>query len=101
MRPSTAHPSKSAVMGLVAAALGVRRDQEVELSKLTEGYGMAVRVDRFGKPVKDYHTIQVRPGENNFATRREELGMGPGRNWKPSFPTATIGRIPCSPSPFG
>jgi CRISPR system Cascade subunit CasD len=78
VRPSTAHPSKSAVMGLVTAALGVRRDQEGELSKLAGGYGMAVRVDGFGKPVKDYHTIQVRPGVNSFATRRDELAVEPG-----------------------
>jgi CRISPR system Cascade subunit CasD len=78
MRPSTPHPSKSAVMGLVAAALGIRRDQEDELSRLAGGYGMAVRVDGFGKSIKDYHTIQVRPGQNSFATRRDELAVERG-----------------------
>ncbi len=39
-RPTTPHPSKSAVLGLIAAALGVRRDEEERQQALAEGYGM-------------------------------------------------------------
>jgi CRISPR system Cascade subunit CasD len=78
VRPSYTHPSKSAVLGLVAAALHVTRDQEETQRALADGYGFAVRVDSMGVPLVDYHTAQVPPSgsgrkRRNFATRREEL----------------------------
>lgn len=78
VRPSFTHPSKSAVMGLIAAALGISRDKELLHQQLTEGYGFAVRVDAVGIPLSDYHTTQVPPsgkGRNriSFATRRDEI----------------------------
>src|SRR6266699_2816470 len=59
VRPSTMHPSKSAILGLVAAALGLKRPDtvrdenerttlEVAHSTLAHGYGFAVRVDAPG-----------------------------------------------------
>lgn len=48
-------PTKSGVIGLVAAALGRRRDESVEdLCALRFG----VRVDREGKLLRDYHTAK-------------------------------------------
>ena len=78
VRPSYTHPSKSAVLGMVAAALRIDRDQEEKRRQLAAGYGFAVRVDSMGVPLVDYHTAQVPPsgsGRNRrvFATRREEL----------------------------
>jgi len=78
VRPSYTHPSKSAVLGMVAAALRIDRDQEEEHRRLAAGYGFAVQVDSMGVPLVDYHTTQVPPsggGRNRraFATRREEL----------------------------
>ncbi len=78
IRPSYTHPSKSAVLGLVAAALRIDRQQEEKHRALAEGYGFAVRVENMGVPLVDYHTAQVPPsgtGRNRrtFATRREEL----------------------------
>jgi CRISPR system Cascade subunit CasD len=89
MRPSTVHPSKSAILGLIAAALGIKRPDtthdetersafEVAHSALAQGYGFAVRVDAPGVPLVDYHTAQVPSsgtGRNRrqFATRRDEL----------------------------
>ena len=77
-RPTFDHPSKSAVMGLLAAAIGIRRDEEVELRKLAESYDFAVRVDASGSMLRDYHTSQVPSsgsGRNkkHFATRKDEL----------------------------
>ncbi len=92
VRPSTMTPSKSAVMGMVAAALGLRRpdtahtevdraEWEASHCALGEGYGMAVKVDAVGSPLTDYHTAQVPSsgtGRNrqSFATRRDELTRG-------------------------
>ena len=78
MRPSYTHPSKSAVLGLVAAALGIKREQEEIHRKLSDGYCFAVLVKRAGVPLSDYHTVQVPPsgtGRNRrvFATRRDEI----------------------------
>jgi CRISPR system Cascade subunit CasD len=79
VRPSYTHPSKSAVLGMVAAALRIDREEEERHRQLAAGYGFAVRVDSMGVPLVDYHTAQVPPfgsGRNRrvFATRREELG---------------------------
>jgi CRISPR system Cascade subunit CasD len=74
-RPTTPHPSKSAVLGLVAAALGIRRDRDDAHRALAAGYGFAVRVDAPGVPQRDYHTTQL-PGSvarlKHLYTRRDE-----------------------------
>ncbi|MGD9983544.1 MAG: type I-E CRISPR-associated protein Cas5/CasD [Porticoccaceae bacterium] len=88
-RPSSFAPAKSAVLGLVAAALGLRRPDttqdellgqhwEARHVALAEGYGMAVKLTQPGLPMTDYHTAQVPSsgsGRNKkvFATRRDEL----------------------------
>ena len=77
-RPSYPHPSKSAVLGLIAAALGIKRSQEDEHRRLSDGYGMAILVTSPGTSAPDYHTAQVPPssaGRNRriFPTRRDEI----------------------------
>lgn len=74
-RPSQAHPTRSAVLGLVAAALGLRRDDEAAHQALADGYAMAVCVDAPGELLRDYHTTQVPPARRgvHHATRRDEL----------------------------
>lgn len=74
-RHSHAHPSRSAVLGLVAAASGVRRDQESELARIGEDYGFSVMVEASGEWLRDYHTAQVPPakGKVRYHTRRDEL----------------------------
>jgi CRISPR system Cascade subunit CasD len=89
VRPSTVHPSKSAILGLIAAAMGIKRPDTVSDGQdrlaleeahraLAQGFGFAVRVDAPGRPLVDYHTAQVPSsgtGRNRrqFATRRDEL----------------------------
>lgn len=68
-------PAKSAIGGLLAAALGIERREEDRLLALAEGYGMAVRTDAPGTIVYDYHTAQVpsaRRGKS-WPTRRAAL----------------------------
>jgi len=74
-RPSFAHPSKSAIVGLLAAALGIRRDNEERQKTLAGAVTFAVCVDALGVPLRDYHTTQVpsaRRGVTHY-TRRSEL----------------------------
>jgi CRISPR system Cascade subunit CasD len=100
MRPSSFAPSKSAVLGLLAAALGLRRPDttpdatlgqqwETQHLALANGYGMAVKLTQPGLPLTDYHTAQVPSsgsGRNKkvFATRRDEL------TWLPRHELNTI-----------
>ncbi len=78
-RGSYEHPGESALIGLLGAALGIRREDEVAHAALRQGYGFAVGVQSGGKLLRDYHTSQV-PGRapmkgRPHATRRDELGV--------------------------
>ena len=91
-RPSAMTPTKSAVLGLVAAALGLRRpdtaraegeraEWESRHIALAKNYGMAVKMETLGLPLSDYHTAQVPSsgsGRNRktFSSRRDELTRG-------------------------
>lgn len=68
-------PAKSAITGLLAAALGIERREEERLLALAEGYGLAIRTDRAGSILYDYHTAQVPSARRGvrWTTRREEL----------------------------
>lgn len=82
-RPVDLAPSKSAVLGLIAAALGLRRPDttadegrrrqwEAEHLALAEGYGMAVKITLTGLPLTDFHTAEI-PRGSGYATRRDEI----------------------------
>jgi len=77
-RPTHDHPTRSAVLGLIAAALGIRRDEEERLATLSDGYNIGIRLDVPGTLLRDYHTAQVpRSGAKRamreHPTRRSEL----------------------------
>lgn len=78
-RPSHDYPGESALIGLIAAALGLRREEEAAHAALREGYGFAVGLQSSGALLRDYHTAQV-PGQaalkkRPHATRRDELAV--------------------------
>lgn len=85
VRPSASHPTRSAILGLIAGALGIRRDDEERLAALTDGYGLAVRVDAPGTPLLDFHTVQTPPERKNriYRTRADELGGLLGEDEEP------------------
>ena len=75
-RMSWVRPSRSAVLGLVAAALGYQRTDETAHQGLDASLYFAVRTEAPGRALIDYHTAQTprsRKGQSH-ATRREELG---------------------------
>jgi len=76
-RLSHGHPTKSAIIGLLAAALGIKREEEERQQALARGYYMAVRVDSAGALLRDYHTVQVPPPDRGrcYATRKDELSV--------------------------
>ncbi len=55
-RDTETEPSKSGVLGLVGAALGMPRDDVALLERLA-ACQLAVRVDQEGKLLRDYHTV--------------------------------------------
>jgi len=68
-------PGRSAVLGLIAACLGLAREDEAAHDALEAGYGLALRIQHVGPLLPDYHTAQVPPTRRGrrFATRAEEL----------------------------
>jgi CRISPR system Cascade subunit CasD len=74
-RPSHEHPTRSAVLGLAAAALGIRRHEQDRLQALERSCRVAVRLDAPGEVLRDYHTTQVPPEQRKvrYYTRRDEL----------------------------
>lgn len=58
-RQSALRPTRSAVLGLLASALGVGRTDEETQQRLSDGYSVAVAVCDAGVLLRDYHTTQV------------------------------------------
>src|SRR5215469_1393549 len=55
-RGSWDRPGRSAVLGLIAACLGLAREDEGAHESLETGYGLALRVQNVGPLLPDYHT---------------------------------------------
>lgn len=73
-RMAFSRPARSAILGLVAAALGFERD-DAGHDHLDRGLGYAVRTDVPGRPFTDYHTAQAPQHKRGqtYRTRRAEL----------------------------
>jgi CRISPR system Cascade subunit CasD len=82
-RPSLTAPSRSMILGLVAACLGVRRDEADGQVELERALGVATRTDAPGTLLVDYQTAQSPDGPRRaaylrrhgtpIATRRDEV----------------------------
>jgi len=68
IRPSYRYPSKSSVIGLIAAALGIARDKHEKQTELAKLF-FSVKIDALGSPIEDYHTIQT-PSEQAIKNDR-------------------------------
>ncbi|GAO03221.1 type I-E CRISPR-associated protein Cas5/CasD [Anaeromyxobacter sp. PSR-1] len=78
-RPSTPHPSRSAVLGLLAAALRIRRDDADALAALDRGLGFASRTDAPGELLIDFHTAQG--PEEKLLRAEAAVAKKAGRPW--------------------
>ncbi|GII94320.1 type I-E CRISPR-associated protein Cas5/CasD [Sinosporangium siamense] len=77
IRDTMTEPTKSGVVGLLAAALGVDREDDAGLAELAR-LRLAVRVDREGTMERDYHVTQNVPttqgtGHRNVVSERYYL----------------------------
>ncbi len=71
-RKTGREPTKSGVVGLLAAALGLRRDEREALTRLT-GLRFGVRVEREGQLLVDYHTAKTQDEKTSYVTYRHYL----------------------------
>lgn len=78
MRHSATYPSKSALLGLLGAAMGVQRENESAQAQLNAGYAFGVKLCSAGFPLRDYHTVQApqSKAKDRYYTRRDEVMRG-------------------------
>ncbi|WP_280564332.1 type I-E CRISPR-associated protein Cas5/CasD [Chromohalobacter sp. 48-RD10] len=76
-RPTATYPGRSAILGLIGAALGIRRDDDDGQHRLRKSLQVAVKQRSPGLLMRDYHTVQVPPSQSKVThrTRREELAV--------------------------
>ena len=72
-------PGRSAIIGLLAASLGIDRADDAAQIALDRGLGLALRTDATGRMLTDYHTAQVPPARRGraYPTRAAELADPP------------------------
>lgn len=71
-RNTEREPSKSGVIGLLAAALGYKRYESDKLDELNKLH-FGVRTDREGKLLRDFHTAKAKTEKNPYVTNRYYL----------------------------
>tara|TARA_R110002153_G_scaffold228568_1_gene381528 strand:- start:2386 stop:3132 length:747 start_codon:yes stop_codon:yes gene_type:complete len=74
-RPTGLQPTRSAILGLLGAALGIKREQESQLHALQTSVKIAVKQSVPTSLLRDYHTTQVPSHSNKLIhrTRKSEL----------------------------
>ncbi|MBF0368986.1 MAG: type I-E CRISPR-associated protein Cas5/CasD [Magnetococcales bacterium] len=76
-----AHPSRSALLGLMAAALGLTREEKTAQQQLDSELGFAIALERAGTHLSDYHTAQAPKAKDikkgRPASRYHELTAAP------------------------
>lgn len=74
-RRSSTHPTKSAITGLIGAALGINRDDEENQKELTNSLGIGIKIISSGGVLKDFHTVgDVKEDKKQkYYTRKDEL----------------------------
>ena len=71
-RKTNREPTKSGVIGLLAAALGLRRDESEALARLAQ-LRFGVRVEREGQLLVDYHIAKTQDQKTSYVTYRHYL----------------------------
>lgn len=78
-RPSNLFPTRSGLLGLLSACLGIDRQDGDGLDRLAGSVEFALRVDRGGVRLPDFHTVLAarkvdgKPNPNPVVSRREYL----------------------------
>jgi CRISPR system Cascade subunit CasD len=73
-RRTEREPTKSGVIGFLAAALGIDRRDDAAIQKLSKDLKFGVRIDQQGQYFKDFHTAASQDSEKlKFVTERYYL----------------------------
>ncbi|MBK8397650.1 MAG: type I-E CRISPR-associated protein Cas5/CasD [Leptospiraceae bacterium] len=75
-RHSFSHPSKSAIIGILASALGIKREEEETLLELNDSLSFSTQVFSTGILLRDFHTVQTPPAPKkkvSYYSRKDEL----------------------------
>lgn len=72
-RDSASLPTKSGIVGLIGCAMGLERGEK-RLVELSEALHLAVRADRSGREVTDFHTVQSKNLLNAQGKHRGKQG---------------------------
>ena len=71
-RPTELYPTKSAVAGMICAAMGISREKKQEINKVFTSF--TLRVEKLAKPPKIYHDFQrVEPAENRLYHEEKKM----------------------------
>ncbi len=75
LRTSDNHPTRSALLGLIGAALGIERGDDARHQSLSRDLYIATLMHHTGVPLEDFHTTQTPDGNKGreLANRTEEL----------------------------
>ena len=68
-RRTQSYPTKSGVIGMLAAALGISREDDSSLKELSS-LKFGIRIDKEGELIRDYHTVT---GDKPYITNRYYL----------------------------
>lgn len=74
-RPTFTMPTRSSLLGLIASAFGISRQDDAQHDALSAGLGIGARMESAGVILSDYHTVQTARRERRavWPTRRDEL----------------------------
>jgi len=75
-RPTEDHPGRSALLGLLAASLGIKRAEEARHQALSNSCKFGIKLYAPGLTMRDFHTAQVPPTNRkvlHLYTRRDGL----------------------------
>ena len=85
-RATALRPTRSALLGLLASALGLRRGDEEGQRALARDLLFGIRVEKTGEVVSDYHTVQtVKLPRGLVATTRRDQVVLTGRHRLPTI----------------
>ena len=65
IRSTGREPTKSGVIGMIAAAMGIQRNDDPKLLDPLNKLKFGVRVDREGKLLKDFHMVHEMSGKKD------------------------------------
>ena len=71
-RSTEREPTKSGVIGLAAAALGIRRTDSNSLERIASQVNFAVRIDQIGRLVEDFHTAGKLDDQGKRSDKNED-----------------------------